>query len=326
MNTAERNRRKAKQRGARRTCRIGGITYLSFCLFILFLATGGCDIWDKDPATCPAGIDVRFHSQSPCGENELPSITGIRLYVFGADGTLVTVVNDDTAVLSADYVKRVYLPRNGIYTTLAWVGLNMQYCEIEAVTVGTTTCDDVLLHLRRAAEQAVPTDGMCIYFGGGAAVDLATMPPCDGGIFAEVRVNILEVTNRVTVEIDGVSAEYDYEVAIESANGMMTIDGACAPDDMVWYTPVSQTVDGVLESRFTLLRLDSDIESVLVVRDRADGTEVYRAALLDELLLLNPFIDLACNHDFHILLKVRGSLVVEARVNNWLVHSYETDL
>jgi hypothetical protein len=70
----------------------------------------------------------------------------------------------------------------------------------------------------------------------------------------------------------------------------------------------------------------------LVVFHKASGKELYRGDLLGTLLLKNPNVNLACDHDFVVRFTTEDKCdcgtytIMEIWVNNWLVHSYEAAL
>jgi hypothetical protein len=80
------------------------------------------------------------------------------------------------------------------------------------------------------------------------------------------------------------------------------------------------------------MSLTTGFDNTLVVRHRGSGAELYRGDLLGTLLLKNPGVNLACDHDFTIRFTTADRCdcgtytVMEIWVNRWLVHSYETDL
>ncbi|MFC4677192.1 FimB/Mfa2 family fimbrial subunit, partial [Dysgonomonas termitidis] len=88
----------------------------------------------------------------------------------------------------------------------------------------------------------------------------------------------------------------------------------------------------LLEARLTILKLATGCNTSLVIRNRADNSELYRGDLLGTLLLKNPEVNLACDHDFTIRFTAKDQcrcgtyMITEIWVNNWLVHSYTTDL
>jgi hypothetical protein len=155
-----------------------------------------------------------------------------------------------------------------------------------------------------------------------------------GSLFEQVKVNIQEITNRLTVQIEGLPQNNDFEVVIESENSGMNLDGSVARSNLVKYVSTTPVFDaaGILQANLTTLQLLSGYNTVLVIKNKTLGTELYRGDLLGTLLLKNPGVNLACDHDFTIRFTAAdkcdcGSyMIVEIWVNNWLVHSYDTDM
>jgi len=143
---------------------------------------------------------------------------------------------------------------------------------------------------------------------------------------------MLEVTNRITISVEGLAQPDLYQILIESNAGSMNIDGTLASDDTLQYIPNDSEETDPPEATFTLLKLSTGYENTIVIRDTTSGTEIYRGSLLGALILKNPEVNLACDHDFTIRFTAEdpcdcGTYVItEIHVNEWLVHSYETEM
>jgi len=81
-----------------------------------------------------------------------------------------------------------------------------------------------------------------------------------------------------------------------------------------------------------MLKLETGQENTLVIKSKEGETELFRGSLLGTLLLKNPEVNLACDHDFVIDFTAEDQcdcgeyIILEIRVNNWLVHSYQTNV
>ncbi len=294
---------------------LGGVMLL-LCLFVPW----GC-IFD-DFLDCPTGIRVRFYSQSPCeGRRSRPAVSDLNIYVFDGDDRLVAWQQDDAPESNEDYALSVQVGE-GVYTVIAWAGLNSGPDEPETPVNGTTTKADVLFRLREGGI-AADTGGSRLWFGESSSVEVSgTKRP----VFADTEINLMEVTSRVSVRFDGPG---DYEVAVESNHGAITFGGDIVPGSPVRYTAVSSPSRVESENRFTILRPDGGYEYTLVVSDSRDGAELFRGDLLETLLLKNPTVDLACDRDFEIVFEVRefGTYIgLKIYVNGWPVHSYSLNL
>ncbi|MDR0834750.1 MAG: FimB/Mfa2 family fimbrial subunit [Candidatus Symbiothrix sp.] len=164
--------------------------------------------------------------------------------------------------------------------------------------------------------KATATDGEHRYAGESEPVFLPD-PQDAGTVFKYAPINMKEITSRVTIVVTGLPNANNYEVTIESPDA--TLDGN-----------VSKI--GELDVEFTVLNLATNFKGDVVIKTKQDGTELYRGDLLNALLLQNPTVNLECDHDFDIRFTVDDHgqtgtyAIAQIWVNNWLVHSYGTDL
>jgi hypothetical protein len=297
----------------------------------LSLLCTGCGIWE-DMDDCPQGIDIAFYSKTPCAiQRSYPAdISDLRLYLFDERGVLAGVNTAPEVRLASDYTYTVEA-KNGLYTVVAWAGVNAETFDMATPRVGITTKDDVLFSLRNIEGRALPYDGHRVYYGESEAVSLPD-PAIYGSVFKEVSVNMSELTNRITVEVEGLPSPDDYEVTIETRMGAVCFGGGEKSGNQIDYMPVVHPASDVLAASFTVMELTTGFGTSLVVCHKASGKELYRGDLLGTLLLKNPNVNLACDHDFTIRFTTEDKCdcgtytIMEIWVNDWLVHSYETTL
>ncbi|MCD8073047.1 MAG: FimB/Mfa2 family fimbrial subunit [Alistipes sp.] len=280
------------------------------------------------------GLEVSFFSRSRCQlESYYPEeIENILLFIFDGEGILAYYRNLEEVELDGDY--SVILDTDpGLYTVLGWAGIDPAYFETTNPVVGTTTKDDLLFSVHRTGDTAVDLSGASVFFGQGNAVYVEAAGPGGEARYSKVSVNLLEVTNRIGISVEGLPTRAeDYRITIESDNGSMTYQGEIAGDDLLTYQSPLSYGEGYVEGSFTLLKLETGHQYYIVVRNIVSGTELYHGSLLGALILKNPQVDLQCDHDFTIRFTGEDQCdcgtytITEIWVNNWLVHSYETDL
>jgi hypothetical protein len=252
------------------------------------------------------------------------------MYLFDERGVLTAVNSAPEVRLAADYTYTLDA-RNGLYTVVAWAGVDAETFDMEEPVVGVTTKEDVLFSLRNIDGRAVSYDGSRVYYGESEAVSLPD-PAIYGSVFKEASINMQEQTNRITVEVEGLPSPDDYEVMITSGSRAVCFDGGQKSGTQIEYLPVVHPTSDVLAASFTVIGLTTEFDTDLVVRHKASGAELYRGDLLGTLLLKNPNVNLACDHDFVIRFTTEDKCdcgtytVMEIWVNKWLVHSYETTL
>ncbi|GHV56616.1 hypothetical protein FACS1894182_03520 [Bacteroidia bacterium] len=298
---------------------------------MLFLALAGCRIYDN-MEDCSQGIDVRFYSKTSCSSDTIypDAVRDLRLYVFDKNDRLVSY-QANSAVEMQPIFHQTVEAKNGLFTVVAWAGLASGPYDLPIPEIQVTTKGDLLFRLQREVQKATSIDGRRMYYGESPAVFLPD-PAEYGSVFESTSVNLKEITNRFSIQVEGLPQAEDYEVVIESANGSMNIDGSIASDEIIQYPSQPSVKGGILEATFTLLKLETGRNSTLIIRDKRNGNELFRGDLLGTLLLKNPEINLACDHDFAVRFTAQDQctcgtyMIVKIWVNEWLVHSYATDL
>jgi hypothetical protein len=281
---------------------------------------------------CPQGINVRFYSKIACSLDTVypEQVQDLILCVFDNNGRLVSCQQDNSVEMQAEYIQTIKA-ENGLFTVVAWAGLKAGPYDIRLPEEKITTKADLLFRLQRAAQQAVSIEGKRVYYGESPTVFLPD-PEEAGSVFENTAINLQEITNRVTISVEGLPNTEEYAVVIESANGSMNIDGSIAQDDIIRYASQPVVKEGIVEADFTLLKLETGHHNTLIIQDKKNDRELFRGDLLGTLLLRNPGVNLACDHDFMIRFTMKDQckcgdyMIMEIWVNNWLVHSYETDL
>jgi hypothetical protein len=310
--------------------------FFHFLTAFVLLNVAGCvyDNWND----CSQGINVRFFSKSPCDIAETyPEFTQVRMFVFDMDGNVVMSRYANENEITEHHTGNLPIG-NGLYTVAVWGGINSEGIPGLIDSEGATK-EDIFI---RIPETTPMLDGVRIYYGESRPVFLPD-PTEYGSIFEQVDVNVQEVTNRITVQVEGLSRrnDNDFAVAIQSEIGAMNMSGTVerggnprteyAPTLHEWEYDRSLGFD-VLNASFTTLPLVSGYNTVLVINDMVSGAELYRGDLLGTLLLKNPTVNLACDRDFTIRFTAADQCdcgiyaITEIWVNNWLVHSYGTDL
>jgi len=299
---------------------------------VLLSLLSACDSLYEDGYECIQGINVSFYSKTLCQTDTVypEQVKDITLCVFDKNGVLVSYQKSNDITLQRDYSQQVQV-NGGLYTVMAWSGLDGDHYDLTALQTGATTKSDLLFRLKRAAGLASSIEGTRIYYGESPAVYVEQATGSEP-IFENTTINMLEMTNRITVLVEGLARAEDYQIEIESDNGSMNIDGSIAQDDVLEHTAEHIVREGTLESTFTLLKLETGHNNTLIIKSRLDGRELYRGSLLGTLLLKNPDVNLACDHDFRIRFTAEDQcncgtyMIAKIWVNNWLVHSYDTEI
>lgn len=325
MDRNSRNIQRYKRHAGRRR----GLFPALFVVFLLFLYASGC-IYDNRE-DCPQGIDVRLYSKTSCSQDTVyPEVSDLTLCVFDHRDRLVSCMKPGNMSQLSTFHTTLEA-ENGYFTVIAWAGLDSDDFDLSLLRENITSKSDLLFRIQRASQKAVSLEGKRVYYGESPAVFLPD-PAQYGSVFEATAINLREITNRLRVSVEGLPDADDYEIVIESANGSMNMDGSIAADSVIEYTSQPVITDGVLDAVFTVLKLETGYNNTLIIRNKRIDEELYRGDLLGTLLLKNPEVNLACDNDFTIRFTTGDQcacgtyMIVEIRVNDWLVHSYGTEL
>ncbi|MCD7915024.1 MAG: FimB/Mfa2 family fimbrial subunit [Tannerellaceae bacterium] len=309
--------------------RYGFTLWLSLSILSFFSACVKEDT--KKCISASTGIHIHFYSLSPCQTDTVYPVdmTDLIVSVFDNEGILVAYHKDTSVEWQQEYIQKIEVP-GGLYTVIAWSGLQSESFHLQEPVIGQTTKSDLLFRLKRTGTTAYSIAGEKIWYGESPAVYI---PENKGSepMFEEVSVNMQEITNRLTISVEGLNTD-DVEMLIESANGSMNMDGTVAEDEIITYQPQYVTNSTFLEACFTTLTLTTGQTHTLIIRNKTQGTELYSGSLLGTLLLKNLEVNLACDHDFVISFTAEDAcecgiyIILEIRVNDWLVHSYQTQV
>ncbi|MDR0982244.1 MAG: FimB/Mfa2 family fimbrial subunit [Culturomica sp.] len=299
---------------------------------VIFIASlsFSCNIYD-DGENCPQGINVEMYTQTGCDlERRIPDLKDLTFLIFDKDNLLVSNYNYTSCT-----GRLTVTASDGWFTVVVWSGLSEEKYNWANRRVGLTTKEDLLFRLKQAsANEVVDITGDTVWFGESEPVFLPD-PAEYGSVFETVEIGLQEITNRLTVEVEGLENVEDFEIVIESGNTAMNIDGRIANGESARnyasVAPSMPATEGVLTAHFTTLRLESGYNNILIIRSKA-GDELFRGDLLGTLLLKNPNLRLDCVHDFVIRFTAKdrcdcGTYIIsDITINDWLVHSVEVDL
>nr|WP_308571100.1 FimB/Mfa2 family fimbrial subunit [uncultured Prevotella sp.] len=319
---------------------------LHYKMLIALCALGtmlwSCDSFIYDGLKhCPQGVYVNFYSKTPCASDTtfIGSVPSLTVFAFDENDKLVTSVTEKNVNLDRDY--SVLMPvSNGNFTFIAWAGVDDKFTTSNFID-GTTTKKDVMLTLKSASNTAPDLSGTRLWQGESSAVYLPD-PDKEGTVYKKTAINLSEMTNRVTVKVeldetvleDHVSPK-DFAIGVTSADGTMNIDGSMPLNGKVWNYPAlsTQYTDNSVTWNFAMTDLKTGYNNLLTLSDPAENKTLFSGDLIGSILLLyeqQTNINMACQHDFAIRFILKDCCAshfsCDILVNNWLVHSYDTEL
>lgn len=306
-------------------------TPLVWCSIIMLALCAAC-IDESSKVDCAQGFTLSFYSKVPCRADTayVGNTAQLTLCIFDENEVLVASRQKENVNLHKPYTEEFEID-GGQYTVITWCGIGHTHFEISELQHGVTRKDDLLFRLNRQGELATSIQGTRVFTGESAVIDVPQykVPRSE---LPHSAVNLLEVTNRLTIEVEGLLLTEDYEVFIEADNGSMNIDGTLAADEHIQYAADDLSVPGLLKVHFTLLKLVQGQDYQLVIKHKTTNAELFRGDLPENLLLRNPAINFGCDHDFNIHFKADDVCdcdtytILEIWVNDWLVYSYDTEL
>ncbi|MGI6074695.1 MAG: FimB/Mfa2 family fimbrial subunit [Fermentimonas sp.] len=311
---------------------------------IMFLYTGcGKYIYD-DLEECPQGVNISFYNQTPCMDEpgEVGEVAGLHLFAFDLNDKLVKVEKVEGLV---DLVKayKIELPpvEEGQYSFIAWAGTATKFFDLSDFVVGTTTKEDVMMALKLQENKAAALGDHKVWQGESKVIALPDRKEY-GTVFADVAINMLEVTNRIhyTLKLhesvcDKLDID-DFEITISSANGTSLINGRMPLKQPRIIYPGTEIArdDKSVSLDYTLMELKSGYGNELKVYNKKEDKIYFVQDLLGKVLMENPNVNLECIHDFDIVMEIEdkcascpdNNLVVTIIINDYKIHSFTVEL
>ncbi len=291
-----------------------------------------CDrlIYD-DLEACPRGVYINVLAQTECADTPTyPAVKQLNIFAFDENDVFVGTQQIDNPALSADYELLMPVEKPGNYSFIVWGGINDQFTIVPSQS-NTIKKQDLLLQLKEQNKKAEDLTGIQVYVGTTPRVNVGL----ETDMFVHTKANIRETTNRIKVSVEDLKNSENYVVELHSGNIAYSFGGTIINKSAVEYpTQVLYPNSTTLTADFTTLKLEDGRNSILVVKEKETGVEIFRENLIG-VILLSPSeanINLRCLNDFEVKLKMRhcncpGSFeAAELWINDWMVHSYDTVL
>lgn len=300
----------------------------------------GCKNIYEDLSECPQGVYVKFYSKTPCAVDStyIGQVSDLHVFAFDDKDVLVSVVRQKNVSLSKDY--QVLVPvTNGYFSFIGWAGVKDNLFTQTPFVKGVTTKKDVMLTLKAAKRMATALNNNKVWQGDSPTVFLED-PAQVGTVYKHTAVNLREVTNRLTVEVElheSVAkdiAPTDFDIEITSGNGVMNIDGTMPlKQEILTYPATLSYSKNKLTAKYSLMKLKTGYDNQILLRNKKTGDVIWKTDLIGSILIKNHNVNLDCQNDFNVKFVLKdkclncGTYYCWAiYVNDWLVHSYEVEL
>lgn len=315
-------------------------------LLITLLTLGsffsGCDIIYDNLEDCPQGVYVSFYSKTDCDVDSsfIGNTSSITVFAFDENQKLAATVRENDVNLSRDFEVLVPLAE-GRYTFIAWAGIDDNF-KMESLTKKVSTKDEVLLTLKTASNVANRLDNTRLWQGEQAYPVVIEPVKEYGSVFKHTAVNLRELTNRIKIivefetDIKGLTPQ-DLAVELKSDNSVLRANGTMPRGTSPFTYPVLQTSNAPLSVTWDFATLDllvgNGYLNNLLINYPEENKTLFDGSLIAGILLKAPNYDLACDNDFTVKFLVKDycatchthfSCVI--MINDWIVHSYSTQL
>lgn len=310
-------------------------------VLILSVFFTSCDrlLYD-DLSECEQGVYVSFYTKTPCvlDSSFVGNVSSLHIFAFDENDLLVTTQELQNVTLDKEF--KTLIPLNqGDYSFIAWTNLAPRSFQVNPFINGKTSKKDVLFSLKVEQDRAFNLSDKKIGQGESKKVHIPNAEKY-GSIYKDVAINLREVTNRVTIQVEidesiKNTIPQDFLIDVRSANGTMLIDGSMPLNNAILNYPGTTTyTQRTITTKFTTLDLALGYNNELVITNRNTEEIVYRGDLIGSILLntIGSNINLACDNDFYINLKLRDKCAdcgtyyaCDIFVNGWEVHSYDIE-
>ncbi len=303
----------------------------------------GCDsLIYKDLADCPQGVYVKFYSMTPCAVDStfIGDVSSLTIFAFDEEDKLVTSVTKENVSLDKDF--EILMPvSNGNYSFIAWANVNNSFTR-QVFSSGKTTKKSVMFILKSLNNVASGLNKTQYIWQGESPSVFLPDPEEVGSLYKHTAINLQELTNRikVIVELDPSITEFtskDLKVAVSSANGIVNIDGSMPTNSPRLTYPLLNTLytERSVTWDFSTLKLVTGYHNNLSISYPGTNQSIFNGDLIASILLntVEGGINLACQNDFTVKFVVKNycaecstNFTCSVYVNDWIVHSYSTDL
>lgn len=302
---------------------------------------GSCctGIYDNNE-NCPTTLHIGFYNRTMCASDTtwLGDVKQLNLMVFDDNNRLFAATSLPQANLNQQFRIDLRVPQ-GAYSLVAWAGMNKNFW-VADLAKGKTKREDLFIKLNASANNQAPLLGDNLWFGFTNTPVVMPSPAEFGAIEKEVMLNMQQKNYhlKVTVELDASITDKikpnDIAVAITSANGAYRIDGSMPLDNPILNYPSNISYDGnMLMANYELLDLRTGYHNTITLTDIKNNKVIYTGDLLGNILQDTENVNLDCEHNLTVKFLLKDKCAdcktfqaVCIWVNNWIIHSYETDL
>ena len=342
------------------------LTGVFFTLGLGFLLSGCESMFHDDLDNCPQAVYVKLYNTTCKADSiGLNTQSNVHLLAFDEDNKLAasTELKDIDLGNKQKGFTEVRLPiksdtpdQDRVYNIYAWTGVNGKF-SAEA-KIGDKK-DQVFASLRSGAEsQYVNLGSDRVYFGQAGRSVVLKNPAKNGSQEDHIAVPVGELTYRLNVSVvldksmlgrKNPPSIREFGLQINSGNGTYNYDGTHAINSAInGYQPNGPVVynDTALVAKYTVMDLQTGLGSQVRISHSKNGQtrdvempidiqhDLIAAILAYASKPENKFsFNLNCEHDIDLKFLIKDKcdgcgqyMCAGVFINDWLVHTFETEL
>lgn len=307
--------------------------YKTSIFTLIFIGLNACGLINDNLDSCAQKISIQFYEKKECTDiTYFDTLNDVVLLAFDDQNNIISEQHFKELNLDSNHAYQFDLPL-GVHQCFMWSGVDAHYIQSQVKQF-----DDLFLELK-CKNNTLDGEELNPLYSGGNVLSQTKSSTAELLDTQYLRVNLKERTNRMNVVLElensTSSTSIDsFEVIIKSSNGEMLLNGQLPiQQDVITYLPEVEAKDASSKSIFHLLELKEEQHNELIIRNKVDGSTVYKADLLHDLLLKNETIDLNCLNDFQLKFIISEQevtaqtySVINISVNDWTVYSHDVDL
>ncbi|WP_018109896.1 FimB/Mfa2 family fimbrial subunit [Bacteroides propionicifaciens] len=307
--------------------------YKTSILTLIFIGLNACGLINDDLDSCAQKKSIQFYEKDECTDiTYFDKLNDVVLLAFDDQSNIIYEEHFKELNLNNEHAYEFDLPL-GVHQYFVWSGVDAHYIQSQV-----KQSDDLFFALK-CKNNILEGEELKPLYSGGNILSQTKSLPTEVQNIQHLSVNLKERTNRMNVvlELDKSDSSIDinnFEVIIKSSNGAMYLNGQLpVAQDLITYFPEVEGGRTSSKSKFYLLELKEEQQNELIIRNKVDGSIIYKADLLHDLLLKNEAIKLNCLNDFQlkfILSEQQATAqtysVINISVNDWIVYSHDVDL
>ncbi len=311
-------------------------------LFCILLCTS-CEWVNDDLSGCKTGTWLHFtytynilDVDATCNQ-----VDNLSILLFDSDNKFLSIQEVDSIDIQEGNAYVEVLQPAGEYRAIVWGDLSDSNYSCSQLVVGETDYEDVTLALSTNSANVCSSQLGSLFYGG---LDTLVVPDYYNIIESPLVKNTNSFSIIIQDEVGEVLKNNNFEVVIQSDNGVLDYKNNPVANNLVTYTPYEQytttvtntssqgvaTESTLFVSYINTLQLLADEETTLSIIDTDSGDSVVELSLIQYLLMTNSnyasgvmsdqeYLDRQDSYSLIFFIDEATSLISSFSVNGWVV-------